>query len=280
MTMGRLSEDDIRYIIKRATILQKYHEQSPHKELHPLSDDFEAAYSIGENLSVEKQFVHEAIVEYLGAPTHEPLSVDTGSSSKAKIVGYSNGPIDSSLMHEIRAMCEYHFNSMGKVNRRKGNIYWQAAPAGVSRFFETSSSPKLEISPQEGGQKLTITQNLRTYNKMYPFVFGTSFAAIMMFAAVVFGQAGNDGTPPLLIMAGLFLTVSFFIFRYIKRKKTKRKEKLVELMEDIQQTIERKFRSNNLTQKQAPSITIDEVEEIDELDEIEINPSKKIGTKG
>ncbi len=279
--MGRLSEDDIRYIIKRATILQKYHEQSPYKELNPLSEDFESAYSIGDSLSVENRFIHEAIVEYLGSPTHEPLSVDTGSNSKAKIVGYANGPVDSALMHEIRAMCEYHFNSMGKVNRRKGNIYWQAAPAGISRFFETSSSPKLEISPQEGGQKLTITQNFRTYNKLYPFVAGALFAAVMLFAGVVFGQAGNDGTPPMLIMAGMFSIFAFFMSRFIRRKKIKRKETLIELVEDIQQTIERKFQSNSLSKKQAASITIDdiEMEETDELDDIEIRSSKKIGTK-
>ncbi len=279
--MGRLSEDDIRYIIKRATILQKYHEQSPHKELHPVSEDFESAYAIGENLSIEKQFIHEAIVEYLGSPTQEPLSVDTGSSSKAKIVGYANGPIDSSLMHEIRAMCEYHFNSMGKVSRRKGNIYWQAVPAGITRFFETSSSPKLEIAPQEGGQKLTFTQNFRTYNKLYPFVAAALFIAVMLFAGVVFGQAGDDGTPPMLIMAGMFSIFAFFMSRYIRRKKVKRKEKLIELVEDLQQAIERKFRSNSSSRRQAAPITIDEIEleEVDELDDIEIRSSKKIGTK-
>ncbi|RNC83115.1 MAG: hypothetical protein ED557_10410 [Balneola sp.] len=277
--MGRLSEDDIRFIIKRATILQKYHQQSPNKELLPTSEDFDTAYSIGENLAIQREFIHEAIVEYIGSPTQEPVSVDTGSSSKAKIVGYANGSIDSALMHEIRAMCEYHFNSIGKVSRRKGNIYWKAMPSGINRFFETSSSPTLEISPQEAGQKITITQNLQTYNKFYPFVVAGLFTAVMLFAGVVFGQAGNDGTAPMLIISGMFSIAAFFISRFIRRKKIKRKEKLIELVEDLQQVIERKFRSKNLSAKQPqPSIVIEE-NEIDALEDIEIKISKQAPTK-
>ena len=266
--MGKLTEDDIRQIIKRASILQKFNEQAPNQSPPFIKDDYDTLYEIGESISIKPQFLNEALIEFEGIPIDEPISVDTNNASESKILGYANGTVDSGILNELKAQLEYHFNTVGKISRRRNMIFWKASPAWPAKLFETSTSPELQIEQDKGRIKLTLSQNLKTYNKLYLPAAGISFAAIMMFAAVVFEESGSDGTAPMLIFSGLFLGFSTYLVRLINRKKVKKKKKLVELMEVLQQSIERRFRTSTTKQTEKERISIPDFE--DSLDDIEV----------
>lgn len=272
--MGKLTDDEIRRIVKRASIFQKFHEQSPNQSEPFLEDDYETIYEIADSLSVNRQFIKEALIEHEGIPIEDPVSIDTNNLSDAKILAFANGSVDGRLLNELRAQLEYHFNTMGKVSRRKNMLFWKAKPSGAGKLFEVSSSPKIQIEQDNGRVKLTMSQNLSTYNKLYIAVAGISFAALMLFAAVVFGQTGNDGVPPMLILSGLFLTSSFFLSRFINKKKKKKKEYLIELMEILQQTIERRFKAGSLKQEKE-KIIIPDLEDIEAEEELTLGEKAK-----
>lgn len=265
--MGKLTEDDIRQIIKRASILQKFYEQAPNHAQLFNKDDYNTLYEIGDSISIKPQFLNEALLEFEGIPSDEPISVNTNNASEAKILGFANGTVDSGILNELKAQLEYHFNTVGKISRRRNMIFWKASPAWPAKLFETSTSPELQIEQDKGRIKLTLSQNLKTYNKFFLPVAGISFGAFMMFAAVIFGQAGNDGAPPMLIFSGIFLGLSTYLVRVINKKKVKKKKKLIELMEVLQQSIERRFRGSSTKQTIKDRITIPDFE--DTLDDIE-----------
>ncbi len=271
--MGKLTDDEIRRIIKRASIFQKFHEQAPNRSEPFLENDYETVYEIGDSLSVDRQFIKEALIEHEGIPIEDPISVDTNSLSDAKVIAYANGSVDGGLLNELRAQLEYHFNTVGKVARRKNMLFWKATPAGPAKFFEVSASPELQIEQDKGRVKLSLSQNLRSYNKLFIPVAGITFGAFMLFAAAVFGQAGNDGGP-LLIFSALFLTASFFFSRFINKKKVKKKERLIELMEVLQQTIERRFRVGSQKQEKA-RIKVPDLDDIEVEEEVTLSEKAK-----
>ncbi len=271
--MKNYTEDEIRSIIKRASVLQKFHD---HSSTQPFSEDAnldEPIFDIGESLNIKRHFLKEALLEHNGIPVDEPVIVDTNSSFQANIQGYANSTLDGSLVNELRAQIEYHFNTVGKIARRKGNIYWKADPAFPAKAFEITRSPMVELSERNGRVKITVKQSLKTLNKLYvPAVIAT-FGAVMMTTAVIFGAANGDEVPPMLIVSGMLLVGSFFFSRFIKSRKQKRKEKLVELTETLQQIMERRFRSGKVRKPVKPAISIDEIEV--ENDDIEIKIPNK-----
>lgn len=274
--MGKLTEEEIRKIIKRASVFQKFSEQSPHNTAPFLKDDFNTIYEISDSLNLKRQFVNEALLEHEGIPIEDPISIDTGNQSDVEILAQANGIIDGGLLNELRAQLEYHFNTVGKIARRKNRVFWKAKPAGPSKFFDITSSPQLELENSKGSVKLKLTQNLRTYNKLFLPIAALSFGAFMMFASIVYGVADNDGVAPMLIISAMFLTGSFFFARFIKKKKLKRKESLKELMEILQQTIERRFRTSSSKEKKKERINIPDLDGFEE--DITVTSSTKLKT--
>lgn len=266
--MGKLTNDEMKEIIRRASILQKFHEQSLGQRNRQEAPD-DPVFEIGDSLKIKRHFIQEALLEYEGIQVEDPVVVDTNSSSQVEIQGYANGSIDGSLLNEIRAQLQYHFNTVGALSRRKGNIYWKANPAFPARLFDITRTPELEIKEKNGRVKLSMRQSLKTLNKLYFPPIGVSFGAFMMFAAVVFDQAGNDEAP-MLIVSAILLLGSFGFSRLVKALKRRRKRQLLELVETIQQIMERRFQAGKYKEQQKPEINMEEFQDIDELDEIEI----------
>lgn len=267
--MGKLTNDEIKEIIRRASILQKFHEQSlgANKIIQPEQND--PVFEVGDSLNIKRHFIREALLEYDGVTIEDPVMIDNNSASQVEIQGYANGPIDGSLLNELRAQVEYHFNTVGSVSRRKGKIFWQANPSFPFRFLDISKSPLLEIEQQKGRVKLTMHQSLKTLNKLYipPLLF--TFGAFMLFAAVVLEVAGNEA-PPMLIFSGILLAASFGISRFVRNLKKKKKKKLLELVETLQQIMERRFRAGRFKEEKV-QINLDVFQNLDDEDEIEIN---------
>lgn len=272
--MGKLTDDEIRSIIKRASIIQKFHEQAPNRHEPFIEDDYETIYEIADSVSINRQFIKEALLEHEGIPIEDPISVDTNNLSDAKILAYANGSVDGGLLNELKAQLEYHFNTVGKVSRRKNMLFWKAKPSGAGKYFDVSTSPELQIEQDKGRVKLTLSQNLRSYNKLFIPVAGVSFGAFMLFAAVIFGASGNDGSPPMLIMSALFFAASFFFTRFINKKKVKKKERLIELMEVLQQTIERRFRTGSKKPSKG-RINIPDLNDIEVQEEVTLGEKTK-----
>ena len=274
--MGKITEEELKRIIKRASVLQHFHDQSPIKYTPYDEDDYKDLYEIGQSLDINPHFIKEAILEYEGFPVDDPVFMDTNSNYKAELQAQANGNLDGALLNELKAQLEYYFNTMGKLERRKNRVIWKAAPSVPSRFFEINSSPELEIIEKPGRLQFRLRQSLKTYNKFYlPAVAGT-LAAFFMFTAAIYGAVGSGDEEPMLIVSAIFGVLSFFYSRFIKGRKLKKKHKLYDLMEIIQQTAERKFRAGSVREKPPVSIPdLDEIEVTDDED-IEISINKKV----
>lgn len=272
--MGKLTTDEMKEIVRRASILQKFHEQSlgSYKTLQHEDDD--PIFEIADSLNIKRHFIQEALLEYEGITIEDPIMIDNNSSSQVEIQGYANGPIDGSLLNELRAQIEYHFNTVGTLNRRKGKIYWKAKPSFPFKLLDISRTPELEIHQQKGRVKLTMRQSLKTLNKLYLPPIAFTFGAFMLFAAVVLEVAGNEA-PPMLIVSGIFLAGSFGFSRFVRSLKRRKKKKLLELVETLQQIMERRFRSGRLKEEKA-SIDIEEFQHLNEEEEIEIKPELRV----
>ena len=273
--MGKLTDDDLREIIKRATIIQKYHRQSLGKK-SDLSSEEEPIFEITDSLDIERHFVKEALLEFEGIYIDEPVSVDTNSSHNIEIRGYANGNLESSLLNELRNQIEYEFNNVGKVTRRKGNIFWNAKPAFPAKLFDITSSPEVEFSEKNGRVLITLRQSLKTLNKLYLPSIAALLAAFMMISAVLFGAGGSDNEP-LLIFGGIFIALGTAFGRFVRNRKLKHKKKALELVETLQQIMERRFQAGRLKQESKPEISLQDFESLDEeLDDIEIKSGRKI----
>ena len=270
--MGTLTEEEVKQVIRRASILQKYHEQysGTNKTEHPNEEILE----IGDSIGIKRHFIQEALFELTGTPTEDPIQVDTGNNYLAEVKAYANGSIDSALLNELRAQIEYHFDTIGTISRRKGNVYWNAKPNFPRKIFEISSSPEVEFSEQKGRVTLKVTQSLKTINKFYAPAFIAMLGAFLMIAGLMFNTGSND-TAPFIIFSGIFSVFSFFYSRFITNKKLKRKKKLVELSETLQQIIERRFQAGKKSKREAPTISMDELDDLNETDEINVSQRTK-----
>lgn len=274
--MGKLTEEEIRHIIKRASVFQNFERQSPHKSAHFIDEDYQTLFEIADNLQVERKHIQEAIIEYFGVETEDPVSLDTNNQTDIKIKATANGYVDGTTLNEIRANLEYHFNTVGKISRRNKRIFWKASPTGPSILFSITNSPELEISQDKTRATFTLKQDFSTLNKLFFFPTIASLGAIMMTTAVMYNQVGGDGAIPMLIMSGFFVTASFFFTRFVKRRKIKRKEKLIELLGTLQQTVERHFRISTPQVKKKERISIPDLDEIDE--ELTVTSGAKVNT--
>jgi len=272
--MGQLTNDEIKDIIRRASILQKFHEQSPNKVSSQYLDETEPIFEIGDSLKVKRHFIQEALLEYEGVQIDEPVMIDNNSASEVEILGYANGTIDGSLLNEIRAQLEYHFNTVGTITRRKGNIYWKAKPSFPAKLFTITRSPELELSEKKGAVKLTLKRNIKSLNKLYLPPIAFSLGAFMMISAVIFEVAGNEAGV-MLVVAGIFLAGSFGFSRFVRSLKHKKKRQLLELVETIQQIMERRFRAGRYKEEEKPKIDLEEFQQLSDEDDIEINQKLK-----
>ncbi|MEQ9264011.1 MAG: hypothetical protein RLN81_02235 [Balneolaceae bacterium] len=275
--MGKLTEDEIRRIVKRASIFQKFYEQAPPRADNPLPEEDQTLYEIADSLNIDRHFVKEALIEHKGIALDDPIRIDTNSNHKVEIRAHANGALDGSLVNELKAQLEYHFNTIGAVSRRKNRIFWKAKPAGPSKFLATASSPELILEESNGRVKLTLKQSLKTLNKLLLPAFAAAFGGFMMISGGLFGS-GND-SEPLIIVGSMFVAGAFLFSRFVKGRKNKRKEKLMELTEVLQQTLERRFRAGiPKEEKKKETISIPDLADIEIEDEIEITPQKKVNS--
>ena len=272
--MATLSEDEIKQIIRRASILQKYQEQSPNQHFADSKNPNEEILEIGESIGIQRQYMQEALFELTGAPTEDPVQIDTGKEYLVEILAHANGTIDSALLNELRAQIEYHFDNVGTISRRKGNLYWNIKPAFPRKLFEITNSPQVVLSERNGRVKISISQSLKTINKFYAPAIAATLGAFLMITALMFNEGGND-TEPMMVFSGIFLTSSFFYSRFLKNKKLKRKKKLVELAETLQQIIERRFRAGRASQKETSRIVLEDLDDLNETEEINVSQRNK-----
>lgn len=276
--MGKLTEDEIRRIVKRASIFQKFYEQAPPRADNPLPEDDQTLYEIADSLNIDRHFIKEALTEHKGIALDDPVRIDTNSNHKVELFAHANGSLDGSLVNELKAQLEYHFNTIGAVSRRKNRIFWKATPAGPSKFLTIANSPELILEEANGRVKLTLKQSLKTLNKLLLPAIAATFGGFMMISAVIFDRAGND-VEPMLIVGSMFIAGAFLFSRFVRGRKNKRKERLTELVEVLQQTIERRFRAGKpKEQKETETISIPDLADIEIEDEIEITPQKKVNT--
>lgn len=273
--MAKLTDEEIRHIIKRASIFQKFESQSPRKNDHFVDEDYETLFEIADSLNLDRNYIQEAIVEHFGVETEEPVSVDTNNQTDLKITATANGYIDGTIMNELRANLEYHFNTVGKVSRRNKKIFWKATPAGPSRLFTITNSPEIEISQKKERVHFTLKQSLNTLNKLFILPAIVTFAAFMMLSAIIFNQVQGDGFIPMFIVSSIFLTSSFFFSRFIKKRKLKRKERLIELLGNLQQSVERHFVAGRNKSSDPSRIIIPDLGDIEAPEEVPLASKEK-----
>lgn len=275
--MANLTEDDLKDIIRRASILQKYHHQSLSQKSSFTEEPESVVYEISDSLGIERHFVKEALIEFEGIPIEEPVSVDTQSLHKIEIQGFANGMLESSLLNELRSHIEYEFNTLGSIIRRKGNIYWKASPSFPAKLFEISSSPEIEFAERNGRVKITLRQSLKTLNKLFAFPIAASLGAFMLFAAAIY-EVGGESAP--FIVSGIMLTIFSILFSgFVQNRKSKRKQKAKDLVETLQQIMERRFRAGRFQKEQKPEISLQDFDDLsNELNDIDIKTEKKVNS--
>ncbi|MFV1884133.1 MAG: hypothetical protein ACMZ7B_06585 [Balneola sp.] len=273
--MGKLTEEDIRRIIKRASVFQKFEAQAPANVQPFLDDDFETLYELADNLNIDRRHINSAIQESVGFEIEEPVSLDTGSSSEFKISGRSNGALDGASLNEIRAHLEYHFNTVGKISRRGKRVFWKANPSGFSRLFSITNSPEVQLYQNGNQVEIELNQNLSTLNKLLIPPFLAVIGAIFMLTAVVYGQVDGDGNVPMTIISLLFFGLGFIANRFVRRRKQKRKNALKDLVATIQQTIERNFLASKTPSKEKRRIKIPDLDDIEVEDEVTLGEKAK-----
>lgn len=269
--MASFTEDELKTILKRASILQKYHQQTISSQRPFLPDEQNDVYDIAKQLDINPQFVKEAILEYQGIEVSDPVAIETGTNYTIEIHGDANGIPDASTLQEFRAQLEYHFNTVGKITRRKNSIFWNAKPSFPAKWFSINHSPELEIQRKKGTSKFILRQNIRTLNKLYIAPLFASFGAVMMITSVIYNAVGENDAAPMIIFGSLFLLASYAFTRFVSRLKTKRRRKLLELTETLQQIMERRFiqrdangesgRSKQTTTTEA-GITIEDIDSL------------------
>lgn len=229
-------EREIKQILKRAFELQNRSESLGSDETDKrltLEEIEEIARSSG--LSVE--FVRQAALEYEGIPIEEPVFLDTGNNFELELLGTARGKLDQKTWAELRAMIEYHFDSLGKVKRRPQSIIWKATPGGILKFLQSRKSPTVEISSEETGSRVTvrIRKSLKTYNKLFWPVYG-----LLGGAAALSGIGLTEGIPEMIPLIVGFLVAAKLFHHWAGRKKQKARDRLQEIAEQLQTIIIRR----------------------------------------
>lgn len=266
------SEDEIRKIIQKAQLLQKFGEGSSFKEQdHP--DGIDRIYEIAKDLNIPKKYIYEAYLEHYGIATDEPVVVDTNDFNSTEIVGFARDSINKKLLNELKSQIEFHFNTLGEITHRRNKIVWKAKPVGPAKLFASSTSPEVKLEKVDGSTKVTVKQSLKTLNKLYLPSILAGFGGFMLLAAVIFDRVGND-TGPALIFSAIIIAASLGFARFAKGRKTKKKTNLKELTETLQGKIERHFKANAIDQEKNTRSGEIEIPE-NEYDEERIDESSK-----
>lgn len=269
------SEDEIRKIIQKAQLLQKFGDGSSSEEQdHP--DGIDRIYEIAKDLNIPKKYIYEAYLEHSGIATDEPIVVDTNDFNRTEVVGFAHGSIDKKLLNELKSQIEFHFNTLGEISHRRNKIVWKAKPVGPARLFASSTSPEVKLEKIGESTKVTVKQSLKTLNKLFLPSLLAGFGSFMLLAAVIFDRTGND-TAPALIFSGIIMAASLGFAQFVKGRKTKKKTTLKDLTETLQGKIERHFKSSFVTSERAKGeIELpDTKEEWDETD-AEVSQKSKI----
>lgn len=268
--MSNLKEEEIRKIVNRATMFQKFYGASGQRPVSKFENEYPQLFEITDSLKLDRSFVCEALLEYHGIPVEEPILLDAGFNT-AEALGFSSGDLNPETLKELRAQIEYHFNTVGELKHRKNKTTWKAAPRGLARFVASQNSPEVHLELSGNMLKITAHQSMKTVNKLYFPSLATAFGSIMFFAASVFGQVGGEEEVG-IILSVIFGAFSFIYSRFVNRRKQKRKSRLVDLVERLQQILERR---QKVSFSSAGAISIPE-NEYDGTDGIELDNTKKV----
>lgn len=269
--MADLKDDEIRRIVNRATMFQKFYGSSSQVPLADLEEEYPALFEITDSLKLNRAFVCEALLEHQGIPVDEPMILDAGFSN-AEVIGFSSSSLNPETLKELKGQIEYHFNTVGELKHRKNKTLWKARPKGLSRFLSSQNSTQVLFEESRGALKISVKQSMKTFNKLYLPVVAGLFASIMMFAGAVFGAMGNDEGVG-IIMFGIFGLLSFLYARFMNKRKRLKKERLVDLVDRLQQILERRQKVSTASSSETISIPENEYEG---FDEIEIKDTKKV----
>lgn len=238
--MSNYSERDIKAIISRAAELQQ-RSKSQYPENKDNSLSLEEVEEIAREVGVSTAFVREAALEYEGIPVEEPLLLDTGNSHDAVVVGFVRGELDKKTWAELRSIIEYEFDAPGKVRRRPNGIIWEAQPKGILRVLKTRSSPRVEINYGRGRSAIRIKKNLKTYDKLLYPAFVAWTAAVFLTTLLVIEEA----PPPIFFLAAVSAGIGELFRRWKNRRKNKEKQRLKDIMEQLQTIFARRNRVNS-----------------------------------
>ena len=275
--MGKLSDNEIRQIVQKASLLQKFGEADSSKKNADSNEEIQSLYEITDDLGIPRPFVYEAYVEQAGIPIQEPMVIDNNDFNSTEIVGFAKGTVDKELFNELKGQIEYHFNVLGTVTRRRDKIIWKAKPAGPSKFIALANSPEVEFEKLDGSTKIKVFQSLKTINKLYLPAIAATFGGFMLFSGAIFNQFSGDVAPPMIVSA-LILSASVFFTRFVNGRKKKRKKNLQELTETLQGKIERHLKSTinaQVQEKDSSKIDIPEDEYAGEPMEVSSKAKQK-----
>tara|TARA_R110002124_G_C8945440_1_gene512968 strand:- start:76 stop:891 length:816 start_codon:yes stop_codon:yes gene_type:complete len=270
--MANLKEEEIRRIVHRATMFQKFYGSSTQQPVSKLEKEYPDLFEITDSLNIDRAFVCEALLEHHGIPVEEPVIVDAGFNN-AEVLGFSSGDLNPDTLKELRAQIEYHFNTVGELKHRKNKTTWKATPRGLSRFISSQNSPEVDLELSGSALKITAKQSMKTFNKFYFPALAGIFASVMFFAASVFGEMGSEGEVGIIVSV-IFGFAAFLFSRFMNKRKLKKKTKLVDLVERLQQILARRQKVEVSTSN---TISIPE-DNYEGTDEIEIKDTKKVST--
>lgn len=240
--MSNYSERDIKAIISRAAELQQ-RSKNRYPENKDNSLSLEEVEKIAREVGVSTTFVREAALEYEGIPVEEPLLLDTGNSHDAEVVGFVRGELDKKTWAELRSIIEYEFDAPGKVRRRPNGIIWEAQPKGISKNFKTRNSPRVEIRHGRGRSTIRIKKNLKTYEKLIYPAFVAWAATVFLTTLIVIEEA----PPPIFLLAAISAGIGELFRRWKNHKKNKEKQRMKDIMEQLQTIFARRIRVNSAT---------------------------------
>lgn len=265
--MANLTEEEIGRIVRRARMFQKFYGVSGYNSSSNFESEYPDVYEITDSLNLNRASVTEAILEFRGIPVEEPFILDAGFNN-AKVLGFANGNVDTETLKELKAQIEYHFDISGEIKHRKNKTIWQAKPNGFSRMLASRNSLEVSFDQTATSIRIQANQSMKTVNKFYaPAAIGV-LVAIVFLGASMFGRMNDEVLG--VIMAVIFGFGSFLYSRFMKGRKQKRKNKLVDLVERLQQIVERRRKAGSVTEKR---ISISE--EYNTLEEIELHSPDK-----
>jgi len=270
--MANLKDDEIRRIVNRATMFQKFYGASFQQSVNKLEEQYPHLFEITDSLNLQRSFVIEALLEHQGIPVEEPMVLEAGFNN-AEVVGFSSGDLNPETLKELRAHIEYHFNTVGELKHRNNKTSWKAMPKGLARFISSQNSPEVGFELSGNALKISAKQSMKTVNKFYLPSLGGLFGGFMMFAGTVMGKMGSDEVAGMIGFM-VILGITFLYTRVIYKQKKKRKSHLGDLVEQLQQILKRRQKVGGL---HSDKISIPD-NEYDGVDEIEIKDTKKVST--